>query len=635
LILRKAKQKNEAPRSRPLWGVYRGRFVPALKAVAALVALYLFVLLYLEPPARYYGSAPVFFLRTDFLAQHLAWPGGALAYVAAFLAQMDYNAKLGAVSFTALAGMVSLFTRLILGRSAQAFGWEWSIPGLLLVMLYAQYTPPVVEFACGLLLAMGGVLLWWQRVLRTGPWRWLNYLAIAGFVGYVGGFLPGVLLAIIAGLSEWISRRDPRPAIGCWLVIPVWGVLAALDTPRVLPASYWHWADPRSLILAVLLYVSVPLLILLDGVVLPRLARRRAPPTPTRHASHKPSEDEDSPNIWVWVRRATLAATATVLFLATFDSNRRSALIINAASERNDWAGVLAAAAPLKALPTRARLQVNRALFHTGRLMSDLFAFPQRSGVDLLASLLDGPEPCLALSDTLLELGQANLAEHYAQEAVETYGEHPEMLWRLASINLVKERPKAARVFLNVLRSVPFHRDEAARWLISLEREPSGGALETIAELRAVRTRSDVVEREFPTEMILRQLLAANRQNRMAAEYLVAHYLLTHQTEQAVKALQLIGRTDYRDTPPRHLAEAMLVYNHAHAESPVYWHELDADLETKQRFALFRGEITRAKGHPPGTFSRLAREFQDTYWYYDAFGRNAGDTKAFLERQSP
>lgn len=633
--MRKAKQKNEAPRNRPLWVVFRGRVVPALKAVAALWALYLFVSLFLEPPARYYGSAPVFFLRADFLAEHLAWPGGTLAYVAAFLAQMDYHPRLGAACFTVMVGMVCLFTRLILGRSAQAFGWEWSIPGLLLVMLYAQYTPPAAEFACGLLLAMGGVLMWRQRGLRTGPWRWFNYLAIAGLVGYVGGLLPGVLFAAIAGLNEWISRRDHRPAIGCWLVILVWLVLAVLDTPGLLPVSHWHWADPRSLLLASVLYVSVPLLIILDGVVLPRLARRRASPTPTRHASHRPPEDEDSPNMWVWVRRAALAATATALFLATFDFDRRSLLRVNAASERKDWAGVLAAAAPLKTLPTRARLQVNRALFHTGRLMSDLFAFPQRSGVDLLASLLDGPEPCLALCDTLLELGQANLAEHYAQEAVETYGEHPAMLWRLASINLVKERPKAARVFLNVLRSVPFHRDEAARWLKSLEREPSGSALGTISELRAVRTRSDVVEREFPTETILRQLLMANRQNRMAAEYLVAHYLLTHQTEQAVRALQQISRTDYRDAPPRHLAEAILVYNHTHAESPVFWHELDADVETKQRFARFRGEITRTKGHPPGAFSRLAREFQDTYWYYDAFGRSAGDTKAFLERQKP
>jgi hypothetical protein len=190
-------------------------------------------------------------------------------------------------------------------------------------------------------------------------------------------------------------------------------------------------------------------------------------------------------------------------------------------------------------------------------------------------------------------------------------------------------------VFLNVLRSVPFHRGEAARWLDSLETEPSGTALDAIAGLRALRTRSDIVGSEFPTETILRQLLSVNRQNRMAAEYLVAHYLLTHQTEQAVMGQQQLTRMDYSDSPPRHLAEAMLVFNHAHAESPVLWHGLDADQETKQRFAEFRGEYTKVKGNPPGASSRLAREFQDTYWYYDAFGRNAGNTRAFLERQKP
>ncbi len=50
--------------------------------------------------------------------------------------------------------------------------------------------------------------------------------------------------------------------------------------------------------------------------------------------------------------------------------------------------------------------------------------------------------------DTLIDLGLMNLAEKNLAECVETFGEHPMLLQRLALVNLVKGKVEAARIYL-------------------------------------------------------------------------------------------------------------------------------------------------------------------------------------------
>jgi hypothetical protein len=503
-----------------------------------VAGLFLFVWLYLEPTARYCASAPVFFLRADFLRQHLNWPGGPLAYSAAFLAQSDYHAWLGALVFTLLVGLICLAARRLSGGGGgDIIELAWAVPGCLLLVLHAHYSPPVLGIGFGVLLAVSSLLGWSWRAPASGAWRWIGFGLVAATLFYLAGPFPSLLFIVIAGLHEWAARRDWRPACGCWLAILPWLLAASYGEFSGLQTTVRAWGNAASVTAVVLLYGFFPVAmvareLLPGGSQSPQ--RQRSHPAATGRSASWPSPPRRTSGRRVWAIRAALGALAAAVFVGTFDFQRRALLRIQSAAERRDWPRALAAAAPLRTLPVPARLQVNRALFHTGRLTNDLLKFPQPAGADLLSSLADGPDVCLPLCDTLLELGQVNLAEHYAQEAVEVRGEQPAVLWRLAQINLVKERPLAARVYLNVLQSVPFHRIEARRWLRLLDRDPGGGTVEGIAQLRAVRTRSDMVEYYFPTEVLLRQLLQANRQNKMAAEYLMAQQLLEQRTGRVV-----------------------------------------------------------------------------------------------------
>jgi hypothetical protein len=78
-----------------------------------------------------------------------------------------------------------------------------------------------------------------------------------------------------------------------------------------------------------------------------------------------------------------------------------------------------------------------------------------------------------AQSETLLELGQVSEAERLAHEALELEGDRPDLLWVLAQINVLKDRPKAARIFLNALRQVPFQCERAETRPRELDRDQS------------------------------------------------------------------------------------------------------------------------------------------------------------------
>ena len=67
-------------------------------------------------------------------------------------------------------------------------------------------------------------------------------------------------------------------------------------------------------------------------------------------------------------------------------------------------------------------------------------------------------------------------------------GERPDLLWLLARINVLQDRPQAARVFLNVLRLVPFEWKRATEALRRLEADPR---LSQEAELEEIRARAD------------------------------------------------------------------------------------------------------------------------------------------------
>ncbi|HOA62876.1 MAG: hypothetical protein KA191_17345 [Verrucomicrobia bacterium] len=640
-----------------------------LPVALLFLAAWLYIELRIDPPLRYYHAGPVFFLNSDFLADHLDRPGGLVEYAAAWLAQTDCRAMLGAFVTASLSALVWGAAALLLKPAGRCHSWLPFVPALLLLALAGRYDAPLHAIAFGLLLALCGAVAW--QVWRPVPsgLRWGSFWLAVAALFYVAGPIPSLLFVLLGTLWETALAMKPsldsdsscfqaaqhaprirnvirtvrekdqpvpqterppalslpaQPRSGRFTSPVVCGLAVAVIAGGILvfpemslATVFTPWGTGLSLVVCALLHVCLPIALGLTvagigapvarGTAASSGERRRRMPHPTR---------------WVW-RLAGLAASVALL-AASFDWDRKPLIRIAWEAQQSRWERVLEAARSLRRMPDpSAQLAINQALYHTGRLNQDLFAFPQRKGAPLLPSMRQGMAVCVPLSNTLLELGQISLAEHYAHEALENIGQRPHLLWQLARINVLQDRPRAARVFLNRLRLVPFHREKAVRRLEALAADPTLGSEDDIARVRPFLVTRDYADSEIPTEFLLRQLLQSNRRNRMAFEYLMAHYLLNGQSEPLLQTLGALDQHGIWETP-RHVEEAMIAHLASKESNQTEIAGRRVSPDTIRRYGEFLAHLDKDSARVADLPERLAAGFGDTFWFYQRFGMTFG-----------
>jgi tetratricopeptide (TPR) repeat protein len=260
-----------------------------------------------------------------------------------------------------------------------------------------------------------------------------------------------------------------------------------------------------------------------------------------------PRKPAASPGRWRTVGwaagAAAIVAAQVVLALGTLDGQERSGLWLDYAAEHGWWDAVLAEARAAKDLDSYAQWTVVRALYFKGRLLDEMFAYPQSRALcpapPALERFYDRTQYGRP-SQRCLELGRVNAAEHLAYEALETQGEQPATLARLASISVLKGHPAAAQTYLRVLEKCPGHRDWAREHRRRIDADPLLASDPAVAAIRERMLTQDLVETS-DLEQACRQLLEANPRNRMAVEYLTAHYLLAGRTDKVDPAVRPRG----------------------------------------------------------------------------------------------
>jgi hypothetical protein len=675
-----------------LAGPRLGLPTPPWLAIVCLGVVWLYVWLWVEPPLRYHQTAPSFYLRADFFRAHLSRSGGLLDYAAAWLAQLDYRAKLGALVTTTLFGLAVGGAWLVLGRAGRFHPAVPFVPALALLLLASQYDVPWIAVGLGAVLALGTLAAWQSarpdRLSHRATVFWsatalLFYLAgpVSALMFVVLGCLWEVALARRSGGTTGVrpgsgamDRSEPLPAEVGMRAAGVPAVAAIPRRPRdrgfghagetagdpaeagsgearaerfggvmicglsvlvvagglfVSPRTSLmdlvsHWGHGLPLVAAAVLHLFLPLALCCSSASSEGTSDSDTESS-ARARSRGFSARAEQPGRtlrWEWCLAGVVLVAGTLAL--TSGGTRRSLLRIDWEAQQGRWEQVLEAAHRLRVWPGPAtRLAITQALFQTGRLTDDLFAFAQRKDVDLLPSMRDGMPVCVPLSDTLLELGQANLAEHFAHEALENLGERPHLLWQLARINVLQNRPRAARVFLNRLRQIPFHGPRADHRLRALEADPTLSGEADIVRVRPRLVTTDYADSGVPTEVLLRQLLQSNRRNRMAFEYLMAHYLLTGQVEPLVQNLRLLDELGMWETP-RHLEEAMLVHSPTSGDGKNDNAGRRVSADTARRYREFQARLSQNGGRSAGIELQLAREFGDTVWFYQLFGATFG-----------
>ncbi|MGO8677253.1 MAG: DUF6057 family protein [Limisphaerales bacterium] len=575
-----------------------------------LVGSFLYVWLRVEPLLEYHSYGPYFFRQRAFMDGFLGRPGGLASYAGVFLAQLNCLSWLGALVFVLFECGVVLAALVCLARiSGRAPGFIALVPLFVLLLLRNRYGCPVAAISVGFLLALAAFAAYASLPWRRPWWATAVSGVISALLFFVAGLWSGLLSAVLCCLFVSVRMRNWPGGLVC-LVLGLAAPAAVLGAGKLGIARLVNpWLEGVGWVLAAALYALVPV----AGAVLALLPE----PGTTRPAAPWPVSPKRAGQAIVVL--AFLFGWAAVWL--GFDRRQKLLAEIDYETGCGHYEAVLAAARQVKALSHPAKVRLHLALYHTGRLAEDLFSFH---------NMIDDPplegvgEDWRAQSQPLFELGLVNDAEHMALEALEMEGDRPDLLRLLARINLLKGRPEAAQVFLNVLSLIPFQGERAdAAWPTIDPRMPATeGAL--LDRVRAGALTNEVPHDGLPVGPLLDVLLASNPTNRMAFEYVMAHYLMDLDLKRAVERLRLLNNFSYAGIP-RAYEEALVLYQQV-AGVQVKLKGRAVRPETAERFRQFR-EAARQLREGAEAEGTLAARFGDTYWYYyfAALGRKQAD----------
>jgi len=562
----------------------------------------------LKPQLLYHGHAvplpsgdlvyfPIYQKGFAFLERFLARPGGLSEYLGARYCQYYYCPNLGAFVITAVALLVYLGSDWLirLGGGGSSRGLRF-VPPLLLLIVYNQYTFQLASCLALVVVLMATVVyvLVANRVDRALA-RAAVFAVLCVAVYYAAGGMY-VLLAVLCALSELLANR--RYVLGGLYLVAAAGVpllgkywfdvsvaAAYLHSSGLygfgefLPGAYsteaplngerlsetawsasYRLSSPRQLAALLCLYGSF--IAILVVVVFRRTLGRLG--TAIRFRSGRVGQVCFSSRLRpVWAMVTLSVAGVSVAWL-TLDRDAQTVLQANYCARMETWPEFLEVIDryPVREYPASVMVDVNRALFETGQLGSRMFSY--RQSPEALFRLGSRAASLKGGCEMLFRLGRINEAEHAALEVLEMDGERPETLRLLADVYIVKRRSDVARVFLSVLTRDVVQGPWAEDRLQRLDSDPLLSSDPRIRDARLVMPLTDMVT-ESKEELLL-ALLARNRKNRMAFEYLMAYYLLTRQPDKVALHIDLLNDFGPQafgyPTVPEHYAEALLLYLH-------------------------------------------------------------------------
>lgn len=563
-----------------------------------------------------------------FFQEHLLRPGGIVEYVARFSSPFFCWGWIGALIVTAVAWATCFSVDALTRLAGRPRGLVVRLgPPILLLILYATYSQPL-RAVLSLLTVLAGFGCY-VRLEPRGKAAWtIIVLTLCVVLNYIAGS-ASVLFPLLVAVHEILIRRRLLAGLAgllCGLIVP--GLLGAAWFDHGFRESYRTFLAPVSgvarsdwpYLLAFYLYFPVVLAnaaLRKAGVV--RRFTRAAIPSRAASSLRFLRVEKSSRGM------KTTAVFLTVAVIAWFIRAPQSKIMlkIDYCCQHQIWSQALDAAAKMPPHQYNGYFTRNvmLALYHTGRLGDEMFFYPQpANAADLymISPAEDDVPSYLQVARLFAEIGEVNRAERHACEALCGTGDLPALLEQLATINIVKDRPETAKVFLNALSKKPLHHQAAQETLQKLANDPHMEDDPTVSRLRAVMLDRDSVSYVLSVEVMLLELLARNRHNKMAFDFLMAHYLLTRRPEQVVANIQYLKDFGYQSIP-RHFQEAVV----AQASATDDWSlakEYEIPPEILGQAVLLKQILANAPNKDEAMNAAIAADLGHSYLFFLEFG---------------
>jgi hypothetical protein len=611
--------------------------------------LYLYLWLVVQPCLIYscgtITNFPIFYKGWPFFLDLVSRPGGLVQYASALLSQLFYYSWAGAVVITLQAWAVTACTGWLL-RAVAVPGARLLrfVPALLILAVYGQYAY-YLPLIMGALVSLFGACVYVacdkitdsgrsgnpQSTIHNPQLKSLAAFVVLGAVVYVAGAAAFLPFAAVCATYELLYRRWYGVGFVYLLLgaaVPyVAGVLvyrvSILDAYTDLLPLSWRirgWPGREKMVIAVyVLYLLPPAGVLIGGLwqmIAGRGSAQEADAKAAGKQSAKGAGILSSLRRWRGASAVTWAAGSLVILAAgravavlCLDREEQARLEVHYYACRQMWPQVLQAAwrAPTDPFVMNA---VDRALWHTGRFTQDMFSYPQHPN-SLLHTADDRVLVYWNKFDTQIDLGLVDIAEKHLTECMETFGEQPMILQRLALVNMVKGSTDTARIYLGALSKTLFYSRWAKDYLARLEMDPNLAEDRQIQELRARRLKKDDTALFYVREPVLAALATQDNRNRMAFEYLMAWYMQTKQLDKFVQNIGRLREFGYTTVPPPY-QEALAIYAYPRNKADEY----PISPEVRSRFESFSRIFNKYRRDKAAALGELAAGYRSSYLFY-------------------
>lgn len=576
-----------------------------------------------------------YLLGQPFLLEFLDHPGCLVRYAGRFLGQFYYYPWLGAIVVSAcIVCFGAIFHRILLKlqKSAPlaqtllpcalvlvlqtstmcvlhdtlglcaicaAFLLYLSLPGKTLRRLYALAATPVVYFLAGAHV--------WLFVAWVAFYAWLDGRSSSDLVFKIG--YPVFSLAVPLTAWRWVFLIPLRSALAC----------------PILPGPPFRTGSPDQTAgqLAADCALAAGLFGLL--VILPfwdRLFSR------TRLAAFwRPKADKRSRVLLA----AALSTLALLLHWIRYDPPLATLVACRDLYKQRQWGALLEKAEENPYGDLRIQFMTNFALWHEGRLLDEMFRYPQPWGTRGLFLNFSGgrtPDPDeddagdgMYNSDLLYEMGHANFAFRHAYNCICLNGETYDALARMAECAIVNGNYPMATKYLNLLERTLFYRGLARRYKA------------IIADPKAVEREFGDLRKRLPTidgfghpVRLFVTAFDSRPDNRMALDYMMAWLLLDKRQDSIETICQELGnlRNVGYQSIPRHCQEAMLLEDKVRG-APVDLKGFRYDEGIRARVDEFLQFMLRDGGRVDADRARAL--CLGTYMYYCFFVTTPGEAR--------
>ena len=576
-----------------------------VSGILIVVCLLLFYFLQSSQEFIYYyrEQQQIFLYDNDYLLKLLKPIGGFAVMAGQWLVQFFVLPYMGALISTLLTLIAAIFLGLSLKKLDQKNLW-WIPLVFLPFFLYHICLQDVYVHYDGLVaLTIGCICLWKYTMLPKDRWglRLTGGIVITMALFYLAGSIA-VLISLTMLLFD-LLRKAPKAYLS---VLPLALVLItgiiAVYYGWVVDYSYAFWTkgyceyyfEPTST--HTLSWVSIPILLLIVWL----------------------SARWESKRVWIQP-----CLSFALLVLVCFGCQRLATAQMNYPyysflkqthyADREEW-DKLTKVLDISATNEIQMNYLNLGLAHQGRLLTDLFLYPQQNINSLMTSYVQYTDMGVLMSRLYYQMGVIGAAQYQAFSSTVgiTYG-NPSMAKLLVKTYLINGNYQIAEKQIRLLEKSWYYADWATDMRKYLYNDD---AVMSDAELKKMRLSlpdNDGYAMLYGPLVDLQTVMDANPDNREAADYFIAMLLISKDYDGINFFVDRYYGKGCMTTLPERLQEAIVAI---HEHDPDYCRAHGVSEETINRFSQFRQDVLTLRRSGATNMSRLAAGYGKTFWYY-------------------